>query len=230
MVKIKSFDRLMCLGMSLLCLGACSSTPEKPAKPTFSGGGSNVVLLDPTTDDSMLPALGEGLSRGAVTIYALDGAPAPLPANVAIHSMGQAALSAPLPTSTTVQLRPIKALESNSISDPRVTVFDLTRGIPVTQARAPERLAPATPVLPPPVAAQPKALHSPFTPSGSLKPPGPPPIPGQTTGSGNRAVTAQDMMIPTAPVDPVLSPPPVPVLPAEPVAKTPPRPPRGMTY
>lgn len=59
----------------ILCLSACASAPDKTVRvePLPVVVPASVVLVDPTIDDAMLPAIGEGLSRGQVTLYPLDG-------------------------------------------------------------------------------------------------------------------------------------------------------------
>lgn len=174
----------------LLCLCACATTP--PQSPTLPANTAlpqgSVVLMDPTTDDGMLPALGESLSKGAVTIYNLDGPGAPLPVRSAPVVSGQTSVVTPGAysgggalgvLSPAVQLRPPTGTASPTANDDaRVTVFNLETGMPSTEVQAPQIFTPPPPppALLPPVTTG-KPLASPFTqnaaPAASLPDDGP---------------------------------------------------------
>lgn len=158
----------VCIGVSVLCLAGCSTTPQQtnvlPAATTTLPNGS-VVLLDPTTDDGMLPALGEAMSKGAVTIFNLDGPGAPLPvvsAPAQPQGGGYMAGGGLEQANAPVQLRPPSTSPIAQGDEPRVTIFNLDSGLPTSEIQASIPFVPTTPpTLLPPVQST-KPLESPF--------------------------------------------------------------------
>lgn len=118
------------------CAGAPAGTSGQKASTTLPA--NSVVLMDPSIDDGMLPALGEHLSNGAVTIYNLDGPGATLPVDIApaAGTPTQIARGAARPivsdsnfggadvSSPPLAIRP-PANMTRGDKDPRVTVFDV---------------------------------------------------------------------------------------------------------
>lgn len=213
MMPIKTTASLFVLA---LCLGACASDKGVVVQP--KSAANNVVLIDPTTDDSMLPAIGESLSKGAVTIYTLGGPGAP----VTVTSQNRqiltpsAASAMPRGGAGPVTLTPPSGMGGGD--DPRVTIFDVD-GAPVSPRPEPDILTPM-PVLQPPIAADPTPMKSPFNDRGEVvaKPADlVPPMSanGKVMGTGARAVSVDNLL--DTPPD------------MSPKAKTT-RPPKGMMY
>jgi hypothetical protein len=156
MSKCKSHARVFMIGALTLCLCACQTFGSKygavkPGQP----GSQAVVLMDPKIDDAMLPAIGEGLSKGQVTIYRLDG-PAPSTGVVA-HADDFGAVMPPVTAQSRVMLTAPMGNRSSTNDDGSVTVYSLETGEAAVPMRPPVLMAPK---ISPPVAKKP--LPSPF--------------------------------------------------------------------
>ncbi len=206
-----------------LCLSGCAGHKNAgvTVEPKSSLPTGSVVLLDPTTDDGMLPAIAENMSKGAVTIYALDGAGAPVTIGGRVPNMTAPVGEAPMNTTgAPIQLQPPKNM--GGAQDPRVTVYSADGRMMAATPSEPARLTP--PPLLPPTTAKPVALQSPFNAQGDVIAPPPPPATSKSKtqtvmGSGSRAVTVDDLLsVDALPPD----------APAQTVKKK--RPPKGMTY
>lgn len=138
--------------LAALLLVACHATGQdkvvvEPLPPKTS---DSVVLLDPTVDDAMLPALGERMSEGRVVIYDLNAPPAPDPLLVA---RGRGEAGGPLtpmpvtdsPYAPSITLRPPLSDDGRVVDATRVTIYSPETGAPVQLDAAPvkmERIAP----------------------------------------------------------------------------------------
>lgn len=210
MRKIKSIPFCMIGIVPVLMLSACAGDKGVAVEPKPGLPAGSVVMLDPTVDDAMLPAIGEQMSKGAVTIYRLDGPQAPLPVDAGANSvMTPSPYFVPSPQTAPVQQRiqltPPSGVNPNATPDPRVTVFGVD-GNPVngtmttTTTTTTVTAAPLSPrIMPPP---PPTTLNSPFAYDGTI---------AATPVPPGRAV----MMAPIG---------------ADSVATPVKRPPKGMTY
>lgn len=162
MMKInsKQWHTLFIGGATILCLSACQSTPKAVAvepKPA-----NHVVLMDPQIDDAMLPAIGEGLSKGQVTIYPLNGNIPTSAAGVGANNSPMVSAPVALPPQERIQLVPPGNMTDGSNVDSRVTVFSVDTGAPVAKvSKVPTITRPA---LQPPVPVT--QLQSPFNEAG----------------------------------------------------------------
>lgn len=140
--------------------------------------------MDPTTDDGMLPALGEAMSKGAVTIYNLDGPRAPLPVRSAPAQGGGYVSGGGITASpgSSVQLRAPTGAPPTQGDDARVTIFNLDSGLPTSEIQASMPFVPTPPptLLPPVQVAKP--LQSPFGKESSTAPDTGPVILGNVPG------------------------------------------------
>ncbi len=240
MINIKTSPQFIC--MALMISGCATHTSQNNGPAATTLPPHSVVLMDPSIDDGMLPALGEGLSKGAVTIYSLNGQNAPLPLNVIQQQQGpitgpRPILNAPDFGTGQIQSAPLIPMTGNPVSitrptnmtpgnnDPRVTLFNPDSGS--QKGTKKEMRPPATdpalrpPLLPPPLSDKTQPLKSPFDGSNVLGTPkdtttwNPPPT---IIGSDRRAVMAEDLMTPTLPPTGTAT------------SAKPPRPPKGMTY
>lgn len=204
----------------VLCLAACSHQPQGVAvEPKSTLPAGSVVLLDPTTDDAMLPAIGESLSKGAVTIYSLDGASAPVRVQSADPVLSPVAAPTLIgaPSAAPINLREPSNMGGGK--DPRVTVFDVDGGTPVMPEPEPEVIAPL-PTLPPPISEKIAPLQSPFNKDGQViaAPKDEVPAGRMVMGTGKRAVSVDNLL------ETESNPP------AAKTAVKKKRPPKGMTY
>ena len=173
MIKIKSYPFFM-LGCAVMTLTGCETVQSSDARlpAQTQAAMPHVVLADPTADDSMLPAIGESLSKGQVTIYPLSGAlPAGRTGMLATSGAGAVQPPVSLPPQDRVALKPMSVSQDGSVSSDGVTVYSLETGAPVgnriTDVAAPVAPPPA-PALPPLSSAAPKQLQSPFASDGSI--------------------------------------------------------------
>ncbi len=165
MKKIKSSFVTYTAFMGIVLLTACTSTAGKPVAVQPKGPKS-VVLIDPSTDDGMLPVIASGMSKGAVTVYPLSDGPlhpiAPLvPQPVERQSLTRAA----------VTLTPPVGADSSGKSDPRVTVFDMNTPDKAVNAPASGVDLTPMPVLTAPALPPARVPVSPFDAQGTLKSP-----------------------------------------------------------
>lgn len=189
--------------ITVLTLSACTST-QTSSQPKTTLPAHNVVLMDPSIDDHSLPALGEGLSKGAVTIYSLEGPNAILPIDV-VGAGSQSTGPQPILTPAPIHPAPVSSQQMSAPltiqapanmkrgnADPRVSVFNPDTGIKTTEGKSTSR-APATdptlrpPLLPPPLSDKTQPLKSPFTGTGALAP-----DVQKDTGSAARPAPARD--------------------------------------
>lgn len=218
MIQPKFTMNLIIASLAVLCLAACAGQQQGgvSVEPKSSLSASSVILIDPTTDDSMLPAIGESMSKGAVTIYSLSGAGAPIPVDSAASpilspSSGRLSTGGQMP----VDLR--APANMTGTKDPRVKVFSVDNGAPIATAPAPDVLTPM-PTLLPPTEKNPTQLQSPFNARGEVVAKAVPDTSRQVVmGTGSRAVSVDNLL------DTESTPPP-----AKPPRKS--RPPMGMTY
>ncbi len=167
MKKIKSSFVTYTAFMGIVLLTACASTAGKPVVVEPKGPKS-VVLIDPSTDDGMLPVIANGMSKGAVTVYPLSDGPlhpiAPLvPQPVERQSLTRAA----------VTLTPPSGAAAGGKYDPRVTVFDMNtpdKAVNVSASSGAADLTPM-PVLTAPNLPAVRVPVSPFDAQGALKSP-----------------------------------------------------------
>lgn len=235
--------------LAALTLSACTSPPTS-SQPKTILPAYNVVMMDPSIDDHSLPALGQGLSKGAVTIYTLDGPNATLPINVVGAQMKGAQ---PIPIPQNMNAAPVSSQQMSAPltiqppanmkrgnADPRVSVFNPDTGVK-TQGDQSSKRAPATdpnlrpPLLPPPLSDKTQPLKSPFSETGTLAP-----NMDKNAESAARPAPARDATTWNPPAPPATWTPPVAATGSDRRAVTsedlmpsdlkPSRPPKGMTY
>lgn len=145
-----------------LCLTACAGGQEKTVRvePLPSVTPASVVLIDPSIDDAMLPAIGEGLSKGQVTIYSLDGPQmgTGVQAMPALTPVPQPVEVAPLDPSV-LALTPLPGQKPIVKGNIDVSVFPLNDPNPSVAVLPP---------LPPVRNVEMSSLPSPFAPKGKL--------------------------------------------------------------
>jgi hypothetical protein len=147
-----------------LCLSACATHETKTVRvePLPTVTPASVVLVDPSIDDAMLPAIGEGLSKGQVTIYSLDGpqmgtgvqpmpALTPVPEPVEVAPLDPAALA----------LTPMPGQKPKNKGNADVSVFPLNDPNPSVAVLPP---------LPPVRSVAMSELPSPFETKGKVAP------------------------------------------------------------
>lgn len=172
MIQARMIRNALFVFLAAFSVSACAHRDDgvavEPRSAATALPGNSVVLIDPSTDDGMLPALGESMSKGAVTIYNLGGSSAPIPVRSADPVLMPASVARPGTASAMpVSLRAPGKL-SGGDKDPRVTVFSIDQGVPdVSVAVTPEILTPLPP-LPPPKEVAPIPLESPFNAKGEV--------------------------------------------------------------